>query len=301
MIAPVTPPQSTVLGLPIHLLDDYPSWPIAWLQHYRYVAIPGTDHTGNDRSTATERPAIAPPPVPRRGFHIVTLNAEMAMQAERNPRLAATIRQADLVIPDGSGVVLYLKLRGKSVQRCPGIELAEALLDYAGITGGTTGGTTGANSAEASPMGIPGDRPLRVWFYGGKPESIDRAADHWRSRCPGIQFAGVTHGYLNAEEQEQLLDELEREQPDLILLGLGVPRQEFWIAAHRDRCPQSVWIGVGGSFDIWSGSKARAPEWFCKHHLEWLYRLYQEPWRWRRMLDLPRFAGRAMLAWVRGQ
>jgi N-acetylglucosaminyldiphosphoundecaprenol N-acetyl-beta-D-mannosaminyltransferase len=178
--------------------------------------------------------------------------------------------------------VLYLQLRRKPVQRCPGIELAEALLDYAGTAGSE------------------GDRPLRVWFYGGKPETIAHAAEYWQQRRPNLQLIGVSHGYLNAAEQAELLDKLGKVQPDLILLGLGVPRQEFWIAEHRDRCPQSIWIGVGGSFDIWSGTKPRAPEWFCAHHLEWLYRLYQEPWRWRRMLDLPRFAGRALWEILRG-
>jgi N-acetylglucosaminyldiphosphoundecaprenol N-acetyl-beta-D-mannosaminyltransferase len=78
-------------------------------------------------------------------------------------------------------------------------------------------------------------------------------------------------------------------------VGLGVPRQELWIAQHRYLCPQAIWIGVGGSFDIWSGTKNRAPAWLGKNNLEWLYRLYQEPWRWRRMLALPEFALKAFV------
>ena len=77
-------------------------------------------------------------------------------------------------------------------------------------------------------------------------------------------------------------------------MGLGVPRQEYWIRQHRHLCPHAIWIGVGGSFDIWSGVKTRAPRWLRENHLEWLYRLYQEPWRWRRMLALPQFFLKAL-------
>jgi N-acetylglucosaminyldiphosphoundecaprenol N-acetyl-beta-D-mannosaminyltransferase len=91
-------------------------------------------------------------------------------------------------------------------------------------------------------------------------------------------------------------DTLKDLQPRVIFVGLGVPRQELWIAQNRHLCPDSIWIGVGGSFDIWAGTKQRAPAWFCNNHLEWLYRLYQEPWRWRRMMALPQFAVKALLS-----
>ena len=78
-------------------------------------------------------------------------------------------------------------------------------------------------------------------------------------------------------------------------MGLGVPRQELWIAQNRHLCPNSTWIGVGGSFDIWSETKERAPQWLCDNNLEWTYRLYQEPWRWKRMMALPHFAWRALV------
>ena len=84
-------------------------------------------------------------------------------------------------------------------------------------------------------------------------------------------------------------------QPQVIFVGLGVPRQELWIAEHRHLCPHSIWVGVGGSFDIWSGGKTRAPRWLANNNLEWLYRLYQEPWRWQRMLALPEFAFKSLI------
>ncbi len=236
------PQQFPVLGLPVHLLEDY----AAWLGHRLQQ---------------------------RSGGQVVTLNAEMTMQAEQNAILAEVVRQAELVIPDGSGVVLYLRLHGKQVQRCPGIELSEALLQHAASSG----------------------NPLPVFFYGGAPGVAEAAASAWQRRLPGLKIVGVQHGYLPAEEEDAFLHQLKSLQPALIFVGLGVPRQEIWIAHHRHHCPQAIWIGVGGSFDIWAGTKQRAPGWLRNNHLEWVYRLYQEPWRWRRMLALPKFAWRAIL------
>jgi N-acetylglucosaminyldiphosphoundecaprenol N-acetyl-beta-D-mannosaminyltransferase len=233
--------QPTVMGLPIHLLPNYIDWLLDRLRQ-------------------------------NQGVHIVTLNAEMAMQAEKDEPLAALIRQAELVIPDGAGVVLYLKLRGKLVQRCPGIELAETLL---------------ARSPEVASCPI--------FFYGGAPGVSAAAAEEWQQRVPGIAIAGTENGYVQPADQPQLLQTLKDLQPRIILVGLGVPRQEYWIAENRHVCPNAIWIGVGGSFDIWAGTKTRAPGWLRNNNLEWTYRLYQEPWRWRRMMALPQFAWRSLM------
>ncbi|CBN58438.1 MULTISPECIES: WecB/TagA/CpsF family glycosyltransferase [Kamptonema] len=233
-------PQFPVLGQPVHLLDDYPGW------------LMSRSHRGL-------------------GSHVVTLNAEMAMLAERNQNLARAIASSELVIPDGAGVVLYLRLKGKTIKRCPGIELAESLLRQVGQMGS--------------------NEP--VFFYGGSPGVAIAAAERWQQRVNGLAIASQ-HGYLSETEETELETSLKELQPKLIFVGLGVPRQEFWIAKNRHLCPQAIWVGVGGSFDIWAGVKTRAPAFFCDNHLEWLYRLYQEPWRWRRMLALPHFALKAV-------
>lgn len=198
------------------------------------------------------------------GSHVVTLNAEMVIASEKNPVLCDIIQKADLTIPDGSGIIFYLNLYHKKQPRFPGIELAEELITRLGKNQGL------------------------IYFYGGKPEIIEQAKSHWINQIKDIHLTAY-HGYLNDHEQEQLKAELAEKQPQLILVGLGVPRQEIWIRDHRYLCPNAIWIGVGGSFDIWSGVKDRAPAFFRKYHLEWLYRLYQEPWRWKRMLALPQF------------
>jgi N-acetylglucosaminyldiphosphoundecaprenol N-acetyl-beta-D-mannosaminyltransferase len=232
----------SVLGVPVHLADSYSAWLLSRAQH-------------------------------QQGGHVVTLNAEMTMQAEQDRHLARIIHQADLVIPDGSGIVFYLKLYGKHIERRPGIELAERLLEAFG---------------ESPALGS-------VFFFGGAPGVAEQAADSWRLRSPQLPIAGVQHGYLTPDDEPRFAQTLKELQPAIVLVGLGVPRQEYWIAEHRHLCPQAIWIGVGGSFDIWAGTKVRAPEFFRKNHLEWLYRLYQEPWRWRRMLALPQFALKSIL------
>jgi N-acetylglucosaminyldiphosphoundecaprenol N-acetyl-beta-D-mannosaminyltransferase len=236
-----TPKAISVLNLPVHLLPDYASWLLERLHQ-------------------------------KQGSHVVTLNAEMVMLCDRDRPLAEIVRHANLVIPDGAGIVIYLRWRGQRQRRCPGIELAESLLKQLGCLG------------EAYPIA----------FYGGKPGIAEAAAKTWHSRVPGISIL-ASHGYLSAQEQKVWQEQLKATQPKLILVGLGVPRQEFWIAQNRALCPDAIWIGVGGSFDIWSGTKTRAPAWLRDNHLEWLYRLYQEPWRWKRMLALPQFFWRVLL------
>ncbi|MGK7931042.1 MAG: WecB/TagA/CpsF family glycosyltransferase [Microcystaceae cyanobacterium] len=228
-----SPKTATVLKLPLHLLPSYTDWLVERIEE------------GN-------------------GTHVVTLNAEMAILAEKEPEVANIIKKAELVVPDGAGVVIYLRLRKYKQKRCPGIELAASVMEKVGQQG------------------------TSVAFYGGKPEIMDAAVKSWQKKIPNLSLI-ASHGYLSAEEQENWVKQLQDHQPRLILVGLGVPRQEFWIQQHRHLCPHATWMGVGGSFDIWSGVKNRAPKWLRENNLEWLYRLYQEPWRWRRMLVLPQF------------
>ena len=231
----------SILNLPIHLLDDYKSWVRSRLHQ-------------------------------RVGTHIITLNSEMVMFSEKNKALANVIQEADLVIPDGAGVVMYLLLMGEKQKRCPGIELATSLLESLG------------NCGESCP----------ICFYGGAPGVAEKAAKVWKSRVPGLSIM-TNHGFLSREEEIQWQKTLQEKQPRLILVCLGVPRQELWIQENRHLCPESTWIGIGGSFDIWAGIKHRAPKFMREHYLEWLYRLYEEPWRWRRMLALPQFIWRVLL------
>jgi N-acetylglucosaminyldiphosphoundecaprenol N-acetyl-beta-D-mannosaminyltransferase len=199
------------------------------------------------------------------GGQIVTLNAEMTMAARANPELGAVIEAADLVIPDGAGVVWALGRQGFRVRRAPGIELARALLEHAAAHG------------------------WRVALVGASPAVMDTLVERLRRDLPGLDLVVASHGYLSAAEWPPFEQQLLEARPDLVLAALGVPRQETWIRSLAGR-RSGLWMGVGGSFDVWAGTKQRAPQWMRKLQIEWLYRLVQEPTRWRRMLALPEFA-----------
>lgn len=225
----------SVLNLPVHLCDNYEDWLINRIEENKYT-------------------------------HVVTMNSEMVIMAQKNELLANAIKKADLVVPDGSGIIFYLKRRGQSQRRIAGIELSASLVETLGKRG----------------------KDYPICFYGGAVGVAEKAAKMWQEKCPNINIM-YNHGYLSESELKNWCDSIEQTQPKLILVALGVPRQELWIMNHRYLAPNAVWIGVGGSFDIWGGVKERAPEFFRNNHLEWLYRLYQEPQRWKRMLALPEF------------
>ncbi|MEB3173223.1 MAG: WecB/TagA/CpsF family glycosyltransferase [Cyanobacteriota bacterium] len=201
----------------------------------------------------------------RGGGQIVTLNAEMTMAALADPALAAAIEAAGLVIPDGSGVVWALGLQRLRVRRSPGIELAWSLLEAAQQLG------------------------WRVALVGASPAVMEALVQRLQTRLPQLQLVFRAHGYQQADAWPELERQLLQSKPDLVLVALGVPRQETWIAGLGSR-RHGLWMGVGGSFDVWAGLKQRAPRWMGMLHIEWLYRLLQEPHRWRRMLALPAFA-----------
>lgn len=200
-----------------------------------------------------------------RSCHMVTMNAEMAYAATQEPAFMQVLNQADLIIPDGIGVVWALKRQGIQIQRLPGVELVEAIFKAA--------------TAQNLKLAILGSSPDTLAAFTAK---LDTA-----TREQALVFC--QDGYFKPEQEADLIERLQQAQPDILFVALGVPRQENWIASHRDSLRIPVLIGVGGSFDVLSGRLQRAPVWMQRMHLEWLYRLYQQPTRWRRMLALPQF------------
>ena len=198
------------------------------------------------------------------GGQVVTLNAEMTMAARANPLLGAVIADADLVVPDGAGVVWALRSKGLRLRRSPGIELAWDLLAYAEAHGWS------------------------VALVGAAPQVMERLCDRLAVERPDLRLVLAQHGYLADEAWPQLEENLSVLNPDLVLVALGVPRQELWAQRLKER-QTGLLMGVGGSFDVWAGVKKRAPMWTSRLQLEWLYRLLQEPARWRRYLALPQF------------
>lgn len=201
-----------------------------------------------------------------RSLQVVTLNAEMVVAAQQDAELDRIIRHAHLIVPDGAGVVWAVKLNGQTIDRLPGIELAAAALGRAAMSG------------------------RRVALLGGKPEVMEILPEVLASRFPGLKIVAARHGYFSLDDEERLVDELVKQAPELILVALGVPKQEYFIDRWQSSFPKSVMIGVGGSFDVWTGQVKRAPKYMRVLNLEWLYRLLSEPWRSKRILScLPNF------------
>jgi N-acetylglucosaminyldiphosphoundecaprenol N-acetyl-beta-D-mannosaminyltransferase len=204
----------------------------------------------------------------RMSIRVVTANPEMIYAADRDLRLKKLINSAEIVTADGIGVVWAARQLGNPVpERVTGIDLAQALFS-------------------ASNAG-----KWRFFFLGGKPGVSEQAARRVSSEYPKI-VCNAWHGYFSPAEEPSVLEKIRSFQPDILLVGLGAPRQEYWIAEHPDLA--SVSMGVGGSFDALAGIVIRAPKRIQELQLEWLYRLWKEPWRWRRQGVLPCFVGKIL-------
>lgn len=195
---------------------------------------------------------------------VITINPEMINNARKNSDFADIINSAELVIPDGIGVEIGLKILGNSVRRIAGIEFAHKMLEVCAKEGKS------------------------VAFVGAKPEIIEKAAENIKNEFENINIVYVQDGYF--KDDERVMNDLKILQPRLILCALGSPKQEEFIAKSKTMLPYSLFIGVGGSFDVWSGVVQRAPEIYQKLGLEWLYRTVKEPQRFKRIFPtLPLF------------
>ncbi len=203
-------------------------------------------------------------------LHVVcTPNAEIVQQCVEEPDLRALIRSFDLIIPDGAGVVLASKILGTPLKaKTPGCELGERIAKEAG------------------------NRGWRVYFLGGKPGVAELAEQKLAEAYPDFQTVGTHDGYFKKEgdENEGVIAEINAAAPDILFVCLGVPAQEKWIAANRDKLPTvRVALGLGGSLDSYAGTVKRAPKLFIRLNLEWFYRLIKQPSRIGRMMKLPKF------------
>ena len=207
--------------------------------------------------------------------HIITLNAEIIYKAQSDPKLREIINNADLVTPDGSGVVWASRhLNAPVPERVTGIDLTLKLAELASKKGWT------------------------FYFYGGAPSVAENAAKSLQKKHKGLKMVGTSHGYITEIEKQNLLEDIKKKQPDILLVALGAPGQEFWIKDHQKYIKVPVCIGVGGSLDVIAGKAKRAPMYLQKAGLEWLYRLIKEPHRIGRMTALPKFT---MLVRLKGK
>lgn len=199
--------------------------------------------------------------------HVVTANSEIIMAAKDHPDFAEILVRAALVVPDGIGPVWAARIFGDRLpERVAGIDLMGEVL------------------------AVCAERGWRPFFLGAEPGVAEEAAAAIKERYPGLEMAGSHHGYFTEAETAAVLEKIAASHADLLLVAMGAPRQEYWIAEHRDELGVPVAVGVGGSLDVWAGRSPRAPRWMREVGLEWAYRLVRQPSRVWRMRALPRFA-----------
>jgi N-acetylglucosaminyldiphosphoundecaprenol N-acetyl-beta-D-mannosaminyltransferase len=207
-----------------------------------------------------------------RVHQIATVNPEFVMAAQHDPTFRHTLRTADLCLPDGVGLLYAARRWGRTLpERVPGSEFVYALAE------------------RAAGCGWP------LFLLGAAPGVAEEAAAVFRQRYPGLRIAGTYAGSPDPAENEAIVGRVNDSGASLLYVAYGAPRQDKWIERNRHTLTTvRVAIGVGGSLDFVTGRSARAPRWAQERGLEWLYRLYKEPWRWRRMTALPRFAMRVL-------
>lgn len=204
---------------------------------------------------------------------VVTPNAEMIMLANEDNYLAQIINNADLVVPDGAGVVWAAHYNEDVMpERVAGYDLVQNLLSVAAT------------------------KKYRIYMLGGAPGIVDKAKQVAEKRYLGVTIVGTHHGFFAKKDELEIVSDIKACHPDILLVALGIPRQEKWLSEYIKQINAPVAIGVGGTFDVMAGIVRRAPLWMQNAKLEWLYRLISEPKRAIRMVALPRFVMRVIIS-----
>jgi len=196
-----------------------------------------------------------------RGAYVCTPNPEIVWRARKQPELRSAINGADLVLPDGIGVVWASGMLGQPLpERVAGYDFFITLLDKMDGT---------------------------VFLLGGKPGVAEEAARRIERDFSCVRVVGCCSGYF--ESDEEIIKAISAAKPDLLVVCLGSPNQELWMARQGGKLPVGLMAGLGGCLDVLSGRSLRAPEPWIRRNLEWLYRLVKEPSRIKRQICLPRF------------
>jgi len=212
-----------------------------------------------------------------RAHAIFASNPEKNYSVPKDAALYEIFRDADMLIPDGIGVVLAARLLyGAQIGRVPGVELMERICR------------------------LSAERGFRIFLFGAREEVNREAEQVLVERYPGLVVAGRSSGYVTDEQMPELIDRINTSRADILFIGLGSPRQEQWYARYRDILTTvKVCQGIGGTLDAVTGKVKRAPEMWCRLNLEWLYRLLKEPSRLHRQKVLPLFVFQVLVEWLR--
>lgn len=203
---------------------------------------------------------------------VITVNPEFVMAAQHNPLFRQCINDAALVTPDGIGVVWAMRyLHTPTPERVTGTDTLIALAKRCALKG------------------------YRLYLLGAAPGVAEAAARRLQTLAPTLQIAGCYAGSPAPAEEEAIIEQIAAARADVLCVAYGAPAQDLWIYRNREHLPVAVAMGVGGAYDFISGRQVRAPEIMRRFGLEWLFRLYRQPWRWRRMLALPRFTVQVLI------
>lgn len=204
--------------------------------------------------------------------YVFTPNSEIIMQAYRNKEFCDILNTASILTADGIGVVYASKiLKDPIAERCAGYDVTLRTFE------------------KMAPLG------KTVYLFGSKPGVAELAKQNIENKYQGIKVVGIADGYFDSEKEKQIIADINDKKPDVLLVCLGAPKQEKWIYEHKDVLDVKVCLGVGGTLDVISGQSERAPEFYIKHNIEWLYRLKKQPSRIGRMMDLPKFGFTVLL------
>jgi N-acetylglucosaminyldiphosphoundecaprenol N-acetyl-beta-D-mannosaminyltransferase len=210
--------------------------------------------------------------------HVLTLNPEMVMLAQSTPEVGALLQRADAAVVDGVGLEWAAKvLHRRGVLRYPGIDLVNDLAGRTAAAGGA------------------------VYLLGSAPGVAAEAGRRLVKQWPGLRVTGARDGYFQAGDETEIVKEIGLSNSTLLLVGMGCPRQEAFIAAHRAALNTPLMVGVGGALDVFSGRKQRAPRWAKRAGLEWAYRTFQDLSRLKRIGVLPRFVLHVLAQAWRGE
>lgn len=192
---------------------------------------------------------------------IVTANPETFMLSVKDDELNNMLEDDNtILVPDGIGVVKAGRSIGYNInERITGIDISYKLLEYGN------------------------DLKKSIYLFGSKQEVLDMMKDVLKKDYPNLKVVGMRNGYGKDKDSE--FEEIVKLKPDIILVALGIPAQEKLIYRHLNKFKKGIFMGVGGSFDVISGSKKRAPKFFIKYNLEWLYRIVKEPSRLKRFYN----------------
>jgi N-acetylglucosaminyldiphosphoundecaprenol N-acetyl-beta-D-mannosaminyltransferase len=206
-------------------------------------------------------------------LHIVaTPNAEIVMMAQKDKEYMEILNNTDLNVPDGSGIVFASKVfKNPLSERVAGFDLMmEFIKDIS-------------------------SRNIKIYLLGSAPQIAEQARVNLEKLYPSVKIVGTHHGYFTDEEENKIIEEINNKGTEVLFVALGAPKQEKWIYKNRNKLKVKIAMGVGGSFDVIAGKAKRAPYLYRKLGLEWLYRLIKEPWRYKRMMALPKFALKVLL------